>query len=75
MAKRRYRKNGNPTLLTVIIRLLIVAIFVAAVIIVVNRIAKINQNDRKKNQLEAAITYQGEESFLARFSFFARSAV
>ena len=69
MAKRRYRKNGNPTLLTVIIRLLIVAIFCVAVVIVINRIAQINQNDRKKEQLEASIENRVEESILARFSF------
>lgn len=69
MAKRRYRKNGNPTLLTVIIRLLIVAIFCVAVVIVINRIAQINQNDRKKEQLEASIENRAEESILARFSF------
>lgn len=70
MAKRRYRKNGNPTLLTVIIRLLIVAIFCVAVVIVINRIAKINQNDRQKDQLQAAAANQVEEVFLDRFSFF-----
>ena len=69
MAKRRYRKNGNPTLLTVIIRLLIVAIFCVAVVIVINRIAKINQNDRQKDQLQAAAANQVEEVFLDRFSF------
>ncbi len=71
MAKRRYRKNGNPTLLTVIIRLLIVAIFCVAVVIVINRIAKINQNDRQKDQLQAAAANQVEEVFLDRFSFLA----
>lgn len=71
MAKRRYRKNGNPTLLTVIIRLLIVAIFCVAVVIVINRIAKINQNDRQKDQLQAATANQVEEVFLDRFSFLA----
>ena len=70
MAKRRYRKNGTPSLLTVILRILIILILLAAVGIAVNRVAEVINNDRKKGQLEALAENRVEDSFLARFSFF-----
>ena len=51
MAKRRYKKDGSITLPALIIRILIIAIFCAAVAIAVNRVAEVMKNDREKNQL------------------------
>ena len=69
MAKRRYKKNGTPSLLTVILRILIILILCAAILIVINRVAEVTKNDRKKAQLEALTPYRAEDTILARFSF------
>ncbi|MBQ3063204.1 MAG: hypothetical protein IJC99_00165 [Clostridia bacterium] len=69
MAKRRYKKNGTPSLLTVILRILIIAILCAAVVIAINRIAEVTQNHRKKEQLESRVENRAD-IVIARFSFF-----
>ena len=45
------KRGGTPPPLTLLIRFLIIAIFVVAVVITVMRIAEINQNDRKADEL------------------------
>ena len=69
MAKRRYKKNGTPSLLTVILRILIVTILCVAVVIAINRIAEVIKNDRKKAQLESAIENWVEDRASTHFSF------
>ena len=69
MAKRRYKKNGTPSLLTVILRILIILILCAAIFIVINRVAEVTKNDRKKAQLESLVPGRAEDTILARFSF------
>ncbi len=69
MAKRRYKKNGTPSLLTVILRILIIAILCVAVVIAINRIAEVIKNDSKKAQLESSIEEWAEGATLALFSF------
>ena len=53
MAKRRYKKDGSITLPALIIRILIIAIFCAALGIAINRVAEVMKNDRAKKQLSA----------------------
>ena len=69
MAKRRYKKNGTPSLLTVILRILIILILCAAIFIVINRVAEVIKNDRKREQLESLAPSRAEDVILARFSF------
>ena len=54
MSKKRKKGSGTSSL-TLIIRLLIVAIFVASVIIAFNRITEAIHNDEKKNELEKKV--------------------
>lgn len=69
MAKRRYKKNGTPSLLTVILRILIVTILCVAAVIAINRIAEVIKNDRKKAQLESVIENWVEDRASTHFSF------
>ena len=51
MSKKR-KKGGGISPLTLIIRCLIIAIFIASVIIAFNRITEAIHNDEKKQDLE-----------------------
>ena len=52
---RKRKKGGSPSLLTVIIRLLIVAIFIASVVIAFNRITEAIHNEERKKELEEKV--------------------
>ena len=69
MAKRRYKKNGTPSLLTVILRILIIAILLAAIVITVNRVAEVINNDRKMSLLENTQEHRAEDFLVARCFF------
>ena len=67
MSKKR-KTGGGPSPLTLIIRLLIVAIFVASVIIAFNRITEAIHNDEKKNELEKKVAaFVVEEAPMKKF--------
>lgn len=55
MSKKR-KKGGSIKPLTLVIRLLIVAIFIASVIIAFNRIGEAIHNDEKKEDLSQQVT-------------------
>ena len=56
MSKKR-KKGGGTSPLTLIIRCLIVAIFIASVIIAFNRITEAIHNDEKKQDLEQRVAW------------------
>ncbi len=54
MSKKNKKGRGAPSLLTLLIRVLIVLIFVAALVIAFNRLGEVMQNNQKKKALQEA---------------------